>query len=103
MVAVFGLSAACFSSAGAAPTARSVNVQVRCLDCAQPYSQRLMAQINAMNNAMVQLPGAGKYEITYADGPLKGQVIKTVKATKAESVSCKVDARYGGMQFSSPK
>jgi len=48
---------------------------------------RQTAKPNKDGSFTVELPGPGKYTISYADGPKKGQVIKTVTATKAGPVS----------------
>ena len=50
-------------------------------------SARQTATVDKNGNLSVELPGPGNYTIKYADGPKKGQVIKTVTVTKAGPVS----------------
>jgi hypothetical protein len=59
-----------------------IDVIVKKLPC-PCSSARQTATPNKDGSFSVNLPGAGKYTITYADGPKKGQVITTITATKA--------------------
>ena len=102
LVAVLGLSAI-FAPNGFANSNKPVRgIDVVVLKEPGSASRTQHATVNADGSIMVKLAEPGDYTIKYAEGPLKGQVIKTVKAEKAESVKCKVDARYGGMQFGAP-
>ena len=63
-------------------------------------SGRQIATLNKDGNYTVQLPAAGRYTITYANGPKKGQVIKIVTVGKAGSVIvCSASGNAGDSIF----
>jgi hypothetical protein len=93
LIAVLSLSTVLVPSAFANATqpVRGIDVIVK----KNPGSAaRQHATVNADGSANVNLSAAGKYTITYADGPMKGKVLWSGEVRKAESVSAKIDGAY---------
>jgi hypothetical protein len=65
------------------------NLTVQCASCNPHVTTTQPASADKNGDVTVQLDKPGIYKISYADGPKKGQEIKTVTATKAGPVLLK--------------
>jgi hypothetical protein len=85
LIAVFALNTVLFAPgaySGTPKQSQQIVVMVRCVWCSptRPPSRQTIT-VNSDGTSSVRLPKAGKYEISCATGPHKGEVLKTVTAS----------------------
>lgn len=81
------LAPAAFSQGGKGNTTDNASRPIRGIDVVvlkKPgnSTSRMTLQPTGDGNYSVNLPGAGDYTLMYADGPMKGQTITKINATK---------------------
>jgi hypothetical protein len=91
LTVAFALSVLFAPSAGAT----TIEIYIKTHPSKPPTRQTI--NVNADGTANIKLPAAGNHTITYAAGPNTGKVIWSGEVTKAQSVSCRLDARINDL------
>ena len=87
IIAILSLSFALSQNAFATATRPIKGIDVIVKKNPNGTSSRQTATPNKDGTFSVQIPTAGNYIISYADGPKRGKVIKTVTTTSARTLS----------------